>query len=244
MSETALEMEGICRRFRQGGAWLEVLSGTSLTIAAGERVALVGPSGSGKSTLLQIAGLLDTPDKGSVRVGGVEGRGAADRIRTRLRRDKIGFVYQFHYLLPELTALENVLLPRMIAGASRSEAAERALELLRTVGLANRADHRPAQLSGGEQQRVAVCRAVVNRPLLLLADEPTGNLDSETAEAVTTMLLELAALEGMAVLAATHDSGLARRLGRSVALRRGSVVEIAGGARTRREAASLPAAVE
>ena len=229
MSEPALAMEGICRRFRQGGAWLEVLSGTSLTIAAGERVALVGPSGSGKSTLLQIAGLLDTPDKGSVRVGGIEGRGAVDRIRTRLRRDRIGFVYQFHYLLPELTAMENVLLPRMIAGASRLEAAERALELLRTVGLADRVDHRPAQLSGGEQQRVAVCRAVVNRPLLLLADEPTGNLDSETAEAVTTMLLDLAALDGMAVLAATHDSDLARRLGRSVALRRGSVVEFSGG---------------
>ena len=226
MSELALEMEGIRRRFRQGGAWLEVLSGTNLTIAAGERVALIGPSGSGKSTLLQIAGLLDTPDSGSVRVGGIEGRGAVDRVRTRLRRDRIGFVYQFHYLLPELTALENVLLPHMIAGASRSRAGERALGLLRTVGLADRINHRPAQLSGGEQQRVAVCRAVVNKPLLLLADEPTGNLDAETAEAVTTMLLDLAASEGMAVLAATHDSGLARRLGRSVALHRGTAVEV------------------
>ena len=229
MADPALVMKNVRRRFRQGAGWLEVLSGVSLSIDRGERVALVGPSGSGKSTLLQVAGLLDSPDRGSVRIGGVEGRGATDAVRTALRRDRIGFVYQFHHLLPELSALDNVLLPRMISGAGYTRAAERARDLLRKVGLAERMNHRPTQLSGGEQQRVAVCRAIVNRPLILLADEPTGNLDLETAESVMSMLLELAAGEGMAILAATHDLGLAERLDRSVALRRGAVVEIPAG---------------
>ena len=233
MAEPALAMEGVRRRFRQGAGWLEVLSGANLSIAPGERVALVGPSGSGKSTLLQVAGLLDSPDQGSVRVGGVEGRGATESVRTALRRDRIGFVYQFHHLLPELSALENVLLPRMIAGAGFRTAADRAGELLRSVGLGDRMDHRPTQLSGGEQQRVAVCRAIANRPLILLADEPTGNLDLETAESVISMLLDLAAGEGMAILTATHDLGLAGRMDRSVALRRGAVVDLPpGGGRT------------
>ena len=229
MAEPALAMKDVRRRFRQGAGWLEVLAGASLSIRRGERVALVGPSGSGKSTLLQVAGLLDSPDRGSVRVGGVEGRGAADAVRTALRRDRIGFVYQFHHLLPELSALENVLLPRMIAGARYTRAAGRARDLLGTVGLADRMNNRPAQLSGGEQQRVAVCRAIVNRPLILLADEPTGNLDLETAESVMSLLLDLAKGEGMAILAATHDLGLARRLDRSVALRRGAVVNLRAG---------------
>lgn len=229
MAEPALAMEGVRRRFRQGGGWLEVLSGANLLIARGERVALVGQSGSGKSTLLQVAGLLDSPDKGSVRVGGVEGRGATESVRTALRRDRIGFVYQFHHLLPELSALENVLLPRMIAGAGFRAAADRAGELLRRVGLGDRMDHRPGQLSGGEQQRVAVCRAIANRPLILLADEPTGNLDVETAESVISMLLDLAAGEGMAILTATHDLGLASRMDRSVVLRSGAVVDLPPG---------------
>ena len=224
MPEPALVLDGIHRRYRQGGAWLEVLSGVSLEIRRGERVALVGPSGSGKSTLLQVAGLLDAPDRGSVRIGGVEGAGSADARRTALRRDRIGFIYQFHHLLPELTAVENVLLPCMIAGAGYRPARRRAEALLAGVGLAGRVDHRPGQLSGGEQQRVAVCRAVANRPLLLLADEPTGNLDADTAGTVVELLLQLAASEGMALLTATHDMMLAGRADRSVSLRRGAVV--------------------
>ena len=226
MVEPALEVKGIRRRFRQGEGWLEVLSGACLALSRGERVALVGPSGSGKSTLLQIAGLLDSPDEGSIRIGGIDGRKAGDRARTALRRDRVGFVYQFHHLLPELTALENVLLPGMIAGRGRRVAAERARDLLRRVGLSERMDRRPPQLSGGEQQRVAVCRAMGNRPLILLADEPTGNLDAETAESVVSMLLDLAAEEDMAILAATHDARLAQRLDRSVTLRSGVIVDL------------------
>ncbi len=227
MREPVLALEGICRGYRQGERRLEVLSEASLAVGGGEQVALVGPSGSGKTTLLQIAGLLDTADRGAVRIGGADGSGASDRTRTALRRERIGFVYQFHHLLPELSALENVLLPGMIAGAGYRAAAARARDLLGKVGLAGRTEHRPADLSGGEQQRVAVCRAICNRPLILLADEPTGNLDADTADSVIAMLLELAAEEGMAMLAATHDTSFAGRLDRRVSLQRGRIVELA-----------------
>lgn len=226
MPDEVLSLRGVTRRFRQGGAWIEVLSGVDLRLAAGERAALVGPSGSGKSTLLQVAGLLDSPDGGEVRIGGCDAGGASDRVRSRLRRDRVGFVYQFHHLLPELTALENVALPAMIAGAGRAQAADRARELLRRAGLGARTDHRPARLSGGEQQRVAICRAIANRPVLLLADEPTGNLDAETAESVTDMLFGQLASPEMAMLVATHDMRFASKLDRRVTLRRGRLTDL------------------
>jgi lipoprotein-releasing system ATP-binding protein len=223
MSEPALALEKIARTFVQGEARLEVLRGASLSLEEGEIVALVGPSGAGKSTLLHIAGLLERPDGGVARVGGVACGGLSDAERTRLRRERLGFVYQFHHLLPEFSALENVMLPQMIAGVSRGDARPRAQELIAAVGLEARASHRPARLSGGEQQRVAIARAMANRPSVLLADEPTGNLDQATAMAVFDRLLALVRDTGMAALIATHNHDLAARMDRTLALEKGKV---------------------
>jgi lipoprotein-releasing system ATP-binding protein len=221
MSDAALALDGIVRTFRQAGNDLHVLRGATLAISPGEVVALVGPSGAGKSTFLQIAGLLERPDGGEVRVAGEACSGLSDDRRTALRRTAIGFVYQFHHLLPEFSALENVVLPQMIAGKSRAEARERARELLTSVGLAERETHRPARLSGGEQQRVAIARALANAPHVLIADEPTGNLDQETADHVFGMLLETVRASGVAALVATHNPDLAARMDRTVVLRNG-----------------------
>jgi lipoprotein-releasing system ATP-binding protein len=219
----ALELRDIERRF--GGANpLAVLRGANLAVRAGEMVAMVGPSGAGKSTLLQIAGLLERPDGGQVLIDGQNCVEADDTRRTLLRRQHIGFVYQFHHLLPEFSALENVVLPQMIAGKSRREARERGRELLALVGLTGRADHRPGRLSGGEQQRVAIIRAMANRPAVLLADEPTGNLDPTTAEHVFASLTDLVRRTGLAALIATHNLELAGRMDRIVTLRDGVLV--------------------
>jgi lipoprotein-releasing system ATP-binding protein len=201
-----------------------VLRGASAEIAAGEVVGLVAPSGAGKSTLLHIAGLLDTADAGNVALGGLEMTGASDRARTAARRGLVGFVYQFHHLLPEFSALENVVLPQLAHGVAQGVAAERAAMLLERVGLADRAAHRPAELSGGEQQRVAFCRALANAPRLLLADEPTGNLDPETSDRVFDMLLGLVRDTGMAALIATHNPSLAARMDRVLRLEQGLLV--------------------
>ncbi len=222
MSE-ALRLAGITRVFEQGPRRIEVLRGVDLTVSAGEVVALVAPSGAGKSTLLQIAGLLDTPTSGVVEIGGRELTGLDDRARTEARRDLIGFVYQFHHLLPEFTAAENVALPQMAAGRGRGAALERARALLAQMGLAERTGHRPAELSGGEQQRVAVCRALANSPRLLLADEPTGNLDPETSERVFHAMLALVRETGLAALIATHNHALAARMDRILTLDQGRV---------------------
>jgi lipoprotein-releasing system ATP-binding protein len=222
MSE-ALRLEGVRKTYRQGRAALEVLAGVDLAVAPGEVVALTAPSGAGKTTLLQIAGLLDAADGGRVRVGGRDAAALDDAARTAIRRAEIGFVYQAHHLLPEFSALENVALPQRAAGVSRRAAAERARALLASVGLAERERHRPAELSGGEQQRVAICRALANRPRLLLADEPTGNLDPETSERVFAVLLEVVREEGVGALIATHNPGLAERMDRTVRLDRGRV---------------------
>ncbi|MDH3662148.1 MAG: ABC transporter ATP-binding protein [Alphaproteobacteria bacterium] len=207
----ALSLRGIKRRFHQGGAALDVLRGVDLDLPAGEVRALVGPSGAGKSTLLQIAGLLERPDGGEVVLAGESSAGLSDGARTRIRREKIGFVYQFHHLLPEFNALENVVLPQMLAGKSRRDASDRAMMLLTALGVGERASHRPARLSGGEQQRVAIARALANRPAVLLADEPTGNLDEETAGGVFDMLMATIREEGSALMVATHNPELARR---------------------------------
>jgi lipoprotein-releasing system ATP-binding protein len=207
----SLRLAGIERRFRQGDAWLEVLRGVELVLAPGQVMALVGPSGSGKSTLLQIAGLLEHPDGGEVYVAGKACSRLADAQRTQIRREHLGFVYQFHHLLPEFSALENVMLPQMLAGADDASAQARARDLLRALGLAEREDHRPARLSGGEQQRVAIARAMANRPAVLLADEPTGNLDEETARAVFVALAAVARETAAALLIATHNAELAQR---------------------------------
>ncbi|MEM1372983.1 MAG: ABC transporter ATP-binding protein [Pseudomonadota bacterium] len=203
---------------------ISVLSGLSLGLHAGEIAALEAPSGSGKSTLLHIAGLLDTPDTGEVVVAG-EVAGRSDRQRTGLRRATLGFIYQFHHLLPEFSALENILLPQLSAGVARAEAQARAMALLTEVGLIDRASHRPAALSGGEQQRVAFCRALANRPKVLLADEPTGNLDPETSDTVFDALLRLARADGMAALVATHNPALAARMDRRLRLAGGKIEE-------------------
>ena len=202
-----------------------VLDGATLSIGAGEIVALVAPSGAGKSTLLHVAGLLDTPSSGEVAIGGVPAQGLGDAARTRLRREAIGFVYQFHHLLPEFSALENVALPQRAAGAPRARAEARARELLAAVGLEARAAHRPAELSGGEQQRTALCRALANAPQLLLADEPTGNLDPETSSRVFDLLLRLVRDAGRSALIATHNPDLAARMDRTLRLAAGRVVE-------------------
>jgi lipoprotein-releasing system ATP-binding protein len=231
MSE-ALRLVGISRRYVQGDRQLDVLRGADLVVKAGEIVALVAPSGAGKSTLLQIAGLLDTPDAGEVIIGGAPAHGLSDAGRTALRRAAIGFVYQFHHLLPEFSAEENVALPQRAAGAPAAPAMARARSLLGAVGLAERTGHRPAELSGGEQQRVAVARALANRPSLLLADEPTGNLDPATAERVFAMLLDVVRNEGAGALIATHNPDLAARMDRTVTLDHGAVIAAAPQAAT------------
>lgn len=218
MSEAVLRLDGIHRTFRQGRTRLEVLRGIDLEVEPGEIVALVGPSGSGKSTLLHIAGLLEAPDSGDMTVCGEPCTAIDDDARTRLRRHNIGFVYQYHHLLPEFSALENIAIPQIIAGLGRRQARLRAAELLEWMGLGERASHRPGQLSGGEQQRVAIARALANAPKLLLADEPTGNLDPETASNVFEVLLKLARGAGLAAVIATHNADLATRLDRVVRL--------------------------
>lgn len=225
MSESAdlLSLRGVVRTFSQGDRRLEVLRGVSLDLRPGEIVALVGQSGSGKSTLLHIAGLLERPDAGDVIVDGRSAQTLSDGPRTALRRKFLGFVYQYHHLLPEFSALENVMLPQMLNGLSRSQARLRAGELLAMVQLKDRADHRPGRLSGGEQQRVAIARAVANAPRVLLADEPTGNLDSGTAETVFRQLLALVRETGMAALIATHNPELAARMDRTVQLKDGTL---------------------
>jgi lipoprotein-releasing system ATP-binding protein len=224
MSE-ALGLEAVEKVYNPGSpAAIRVLDGASLSLAAGEVAALVAPSGAGKSTLLHIAGLLDLPSGGRVRIAGAPAEGLGERARTRLRRDTIGFVYQFHHLLPEFSALENVALPQRAAGVARSAAEARARDLLAAVGLAGRLSHRPAELSGGEQQRVAVARALANRPRLLLADEPTGNLDPETSGQVFEMLMGLVRETGLAALIATHNLDLAGRMDRVLRLQGGQVV--------------------
>jgi lipoprotein-releasing system ATP-binding protein len=217
----ALELRGVRRVFKSGGAEIVVLDGVDLTLQPGEVVALVGPSGAGKSTLLHVAGLLERPDGGAVLIGGEDCGSLSDERRTLLRRTELGFVYQFHHLLPEFSALENVMLPQLIAGGGRARAREKAAALLAGVGLAPRAAHRPARLSGGEQQRVAIVRALANDPKILLGDEPTGNLDHATGDGVMNTLVDLVRRTGLAALVATHNLDLARRLDRIVALEDG-----------------------
>ena len=219
----AIALRDVAKTYRQAGGGLEVLKSVSLSVMPGEIVAIVGPSGAGKSTLLHIAGLLDRPTGGSVRFGDEDCAALGDDRRTALRRGGIGFVYQFHHLLPEFSALENIVLPQMIAGRRRREAAVRARELLAQMGLAERASHRPARLSGGEQQRVAIGRALANRPRVLIADEPTGNLDPQTALSVFKMLLSAVRDHGVAALIATHNTELAARMDRRLVLRDGAI---------------------
>ncbi|TPE58608.1 ABC transporter ATP-binding protein [Sandaracinobacter neustonicus] len=224
MSEAALQLAGLTRSFRQGGAEIEVLRGVDLTLQRGEIVALLGPSGSGKSTLLQAAGLLEGGFGGRIRIDGIEAADLADKARTELRRDRLGFVYQFHHLLPDFSAVENVVMPQLVKGVDKAAAEVRATELLTGLGLGARLHHRPAQLSGGEQQRVAVARALANRPVLVLADEPTGNLDEDTAAKVLDEFLRLVREQGSAALVATHNRALAARMDRVVRLNHGVLV--------------------
>jgi lipoprotein-releasing system ATP-binding protein len=221
MSETVLETRDLRRSFTQGDVTIEVLRGVNLAVQRGEIVALLGPSGSGKSTLLQAVGLLEGGFRGSIRIAGEEASALDNDGRTRLRRDALGFVYQFHHLLPDFDALENVLLPQLIYGADPDSARVRAEELLGKLGLSARVDHRPSKLSGGEQQRVAVARALANRPPLVLADEPTGNLDEATADKVLAEFLSLVRGEGSAALVATHNERLAAKMDRVVRLHEG-----------------------
>ncbi len=226
MSEAVLRLAAVERRFRTEAGVLDVLRGADLSIVAGETVALVAPSGTGKSTLLHLAGLLERPDGGEVFVQGRAAGTLDDGGRTAIRRATIGFVYQAHHLLPEFTALENIALPQMAAGVARRDADARAQDLLAAFGLDARAGHRPGRLSGGEQQRVAIARALANRPALLLADEPTGNLDVATSDRVFDELLGLVRQHGLAALIATHNPALAARMDRTVTLRDGRVVPV------------------
>ena len=221
MSDAVLATTGLTRSFEQGGETIHVLRGADLSIAPGEIVALLGPSGSGKSTLLQAVGLLEGGFGGSIRITGTEASQMSSSERTATRRDMLGFIYQFHHLLPDFNAIENVVLPQLVKGTSRADADTRASELLTTLGLGHRLTHRPSQLSGGEQQRVAVARALANRPALILADEPTGNLDEATAEIVFGEFLRLVRLEGSAALVATHNERLAARMDRVLRLQEG-----------------------
>lgn len=220
-----LKLENLRRTFHQGQRELKVLAGACAELMPGEAVALVGPSGSGKSTLLHIAGLLETPDSGHVFVNGRDCSGMGDAGRTAVRRTDMGFVYQFHQLLPEFSALENVVMPQLILGRGRKEAEARAAELLTSLGLGERLSHRPAELSGGEQQRTAICRALANNPRLILADEPTGNLDPNTAEHVFHELITLIRRTGVAALIATHNMDLAARMDRILTLNKGLLTE-------------------
>ncbi len=222
MSDAVLHLEGIEKSYRDGE--IAVLRGANVTLMPGEVVALVAPSGAGKSTLLHMAGLLDTPDAGTVTLGGIDMTGLPDRARTEARRHDIGFVYQFHHLLPEFTAAENLVLPQLANGIPRAQAEARAMELLVGVGIGPRAGHRPAALSGGEQQRVAICRALANAPKLLLADEPTGNLDPDTSDVVFGTLMKLVRETGLSALIATHNLALAARMDRILKLENGVLV--------------------
>jgi lipoprotein-releasing system ATP-binding protein len=225
LAEAALRLQKVARVYAEGEGSLEVFSNVTLTIRPGELVALVGPSGAGKSSLLHMAGLLEAPSDGTVKVSGIDVAVLPDRERTRLRRDTIGFVYQAHHLLPEFSALENVMMPQMIAGKSRKDAEREAKRLLELLGLGARLEHRPSQLSGGEQQRVAIARALANHPRLLLADEPTGNLDPKTAAGVFEALVRLVRSEGLAALIATHNYELAAKMDRSLVLHEGKLID-------------------
>jgi len=225
MSKTMLKLSGISKTYNRGKSnEVQVLNGADIALEPGEMVALVAPSGAGKSTLLHIAGLLDMPDAGTVEIAGKDMTGLGDRRRTEARRRDVGFIYQFHHLLPEFTALENIVLPQLANGVARAEANVRAYDLLVRVGVAERADHRPSAMSGGEQQRVAFCRALANEPRLLLADEPTGNLDPATSDQVFGALVDLVRGTGLAALIATHNLELAARMDRIVRLDEGKVV--------------------
>ena len=222
MADVILDLQNIHRHFVQGGKDLHILQGVDFTMEKGEVVTIVGTSGSGKTTLLQIAGLLDaTISKGEVVIDGRECSGLSDNQRTRIRRHDVGFIYQFHHLLPEFSAIENVILPQIIAGVSKSYARRKAIEMLEKMGMGRRLDHRPSELSGGEQQRVAIARALVGKPKILLADEPTGNLDEATGNRVMNELLRLSREEGISALIATHNKQLAQKMDRCVTLHNG-----------------------
>jgi lipoprotein-releasing system ATP-binding protein len=224
MNDVVLRLSGISKAYNHGKPnEVTVLRGIDLTLARGEVVALVAPSGAGKSTLLHIAGLLDTPDTGTVEIAGTDMTGKRDAARTAVRRSDVGFIYQFHHLLPEFSALENIVLPQLANGVARAEAKDRATALLDQVGVAHRGAHRPAELSGGEQQRVAFCRALANAPKLLLADEPTGNLDPTTSETVFSALMALVRSTGLSALIATHNLELAARMDRQIRLDQGKL---------------------
>jgi len=225
MNEAPLRLDRITRIYRQAGRELVVFRDVSVTLRAGEIVALVGQSGAGKSSLLHIAGLLEAPTSGEVFIGGSSASRLPESARTEIRREALGFVYQFHHLLPEFSALENVAMPRRIAGVSREVAAKEAKRLLGLVGLSERVEHRPAQLSGGEQQRVAIARALANSPRVLLADEPTGNLDPKTADGVFEELIKLVRAEGLSALIATHNYALSEKMDRTLLLEKGTLVE-------------------
>ena len=226
MSDVVLQLAGVEKTYNRGKPnAVQVLQGVDLRVMRGEVVALVAPSGAGKSTLLHIAGLLDTPDAGSVQIGGADMAGLSDRRRTAIRRADVGFIYQFHHLLPEFSALENIVLPQLANGVGKAQAQARAMDLLTRVGIAARADHRPAALSGGEQQRVAFCRALANAPRLLLADEPTGNLDPATSDQVFDTLMDLVRGTGLSALIATHNLDLAARMDRVLRLDKGHLTE-------------------
>ncbi|NVK18139.1 MAG: ABC transporter ATP-binding protein [Methylocystaceae bacterium] len=225
MNSPVLELRDLNRSFKQGAEELHILKAANLVINPGEIVALVGPSGAGKSTLLQTAGLLEKPDEGIILIDGNDASSLKDDAKTKLRRHHLGFVYQYHHLLPEFSAIENIVIPQMITGKSRKEAIIRANELLHAVSLAKRGEHRPAELSGGEQQRVAIARALANKPKLLLADEPTGNLDPATSDHVFDLLLNEVRKEGLAALIATHNPTLAARMDRVIKLEDGHLVE-------------------
>ncbi len=220
----AVALRNITRSYGEGHAKLLVFDKANLDLAPGEMVALVGPSGAGKSSLLHIAGLLEAPDSGEVFIDGLEVAHSSDKVRTEVRRNDIGFVYQFHHLLPEFDALENVMMPQLILGKSKQDAKARASELLERLGLGDRMDHRPTELSGGEQQRVAIARAVANGPKVLLADEPTGNLDPKTADGVYAEFLRMIADEGLTALIATHNMELAGQMNRIVRMEDGQLV--------------------
>lgn len=224
MSESVLSLRDVTRTYQSGDEELRVLRGADLDLRPGEIVGLIGPSGSGKSTLLHIAGLLEPPDSGSVEIAGIDAVNASDDVRTGLRRNFIGFVYQFHHLLPEFDALENVTLPRLIHGELRNKAIPEATRLLTALGLGDRLMHRPAELSGGEQQRVAIARAFANNPKIILADEPTGNLDPKTSDAVFDSFREAAREEGVSALVATHNIALSERMDRLLTLQHGKLV--------------------